>query len=273
MTDETPADAESTIARLESEIEQLRAQLAQANAGASIGDALAAAAIAEEIVAPATHQRLLEMIVETAADVISAKAGALFLIDEQQGDLVFQVALGGSADEVKEIRVPLGHGIAGGVALSGLPLAVSNSSEDRRWARDIGEKVGYVPESILCVPLFYDDRVIGALELLDKEGASSFTPGDLHTLSLFANQAGVTIEQSRTRMSAGALLAGSFGKEGALAEQLRGFGDQLEQDPRFAESLELARIVREIGQAGEKELSACRELLGAFAAYLRSRPR
>jgi signal transduction protein with GAF and PtsI domain len=133
----------------------LRVQLDQTGAAARIGDALAAAAIAEEIVAPATHQRLLEMIVETAASVISAKAGALFLIDEEAGDLVFQVALGGSADEVKNIRVPLGHGIAGGVALSGLPLAVSNVSSDRRWAKDIGEKADHVPASIVCVPLFY----------------------------------------------------------------------------------------------------------------------
>jgi len=89
--------------------------------------------------------------------------------------------------------------------------------------------------------------------------------------SLFAAQAGVTIEQSRTRLSAGALLAGAFGDKGALAEQLRGFGELLERDPRFATSLELARLVREVGRAGEKELTACREILRAFAGYLRSR--
>jgi GAF domain-containing protein len=274
MTEDAPhTDAESTVATLEAAVEELRAQLEQNATATRIGDALAAAVLAEEIVAPATHQRLLEMIVETAASVISAKAGALFLIDEQAGDLVFQVALGGSADEVKQIRMPLGHGIAGGVALSGLPIAVSNASSDRRWAKDIGEKVDYVPESIVCVPLFYEDRVIGALELLDKEGAPSFTPADLHTLSLFANQAGVTIEQSRTRLSAGALLAGAFGGDGALAEGLRSFGEALEHDPRFADSLELARLVREIAQAGEKELAICREILNAFAGYLRSRPK
>ena len=65
--------------------------------------------------------------------------------------------------------MPLGHGIAGGVALSGLPLAVTAAGSDPRWAKDIGERVGYVPESIVCVPLFYEDRVIGALELLDKD--------------------------------------------------------------------------------------------------------
>ena len=41
-------------------------------------------------------------------------------------------------------------------------------------------------------------EIIGVLELLDKEGASSFSPADMEALGLFANQAAVSIEQSRT---------------------------------------------------------------------------
>jgi GAF domain-containing protein len=215
-------------------------------------EALRTVVIGSEVGAPATHERLLELIVETAAAVISARAGALFLVDEEQGDLVFQVAFGGSADQVKNFRVPLGHGIAGGVALSGMPLAVSSASSDPRWAKDIGSSVQYAPDSIACVPLFYEDRVIGVLELLDKEGDSGFTPGDLHTLGLFANQAAVTIEQSLLRLGARAML-------------------EEEDDPTFRASLELAALVREIAQAGEKEAAACREILRAFAQYLRTR--
>ena len=147
----------------------------------------------------------------------------MFLVDEAAGDLVCEAAIGGSAEQVKAIRVPLGHGIAGGVALSGLPLAVAHASSDPRWAKDIGERVGYVPDSIVCVPLFYEDSVIGSLELLDKEGASSFSAADLHALSLFAHQAAVTIQQSRTRLNAGALLASALGEqgvEGQVAQQL-----------------------------------------------------
>jgi GAF domain-containing protein len=229
-------DGTRRLEQLESELEVLRT-----------------AVIGAEVAAPATHERLLEMIVETAASVISARAGALFLVDEEQGDLVFQAAYGGRAEDVKQFRVPLGHGIAGGVALSGLPIAVSSASTDPRWAKDIGSSVDYAPDSIACVPLFYEDRVIGALELLDKEGAQSFTPADLHTLGLFANQAAVTIEQSLLREGARALLAD-------------------DDDPAFRAALELAELVREIAQAGERELEACREILRSFAEYLRSRP-
>jgi GAF domain-containing protein len=274
--DEGTGDSESKIAKLEEDVRTLRLQVEQNFAASCICDALSEVVIIEELAAPASHSQLLEMILETAAGVISARAGALFLVDEAAGDLVCEAAIGGSAEQVKQIRLPLGHGIAGGVALSGLSLAVAEASSDPRWAKDIGERVGYVPESIVCVPLFYEDRVIGSLELLDKEGAPSFTPADLHALSLFAHQAAVTIEQSRTRLHAGALLAAAFGEEGvdgAVGQQLRGFGKLIDQDPTFRSALELARLVRGVARAGDRELHACREILRNFTEYVRAQPR
>jgi sigma-B regulation protein RsbU (phosphoserine phosphatase) len=63
------------------------------------------------------------MIVETAARVISARAGSLFLIDAEKQELTFEVALGEKAQQVKELRVPMGDGIAGLVAAMGQPGA------------------------------------------------------------------------------------------------------------------------------------------------------
>ena len=42
------------------------------------------------------------------------------------------------ATEVKKFRVPLGHGVAGLVALTGQPMAISQAHEDKRLATDIG---------------------------------------------------------------------------------------------------------------------------------------
>jgi signal transduction protein with GAF and PtsI domain len=112
------------------------------------------AAAASTIAALVTHSRLLEMIVETAAHAISARAAALFFIDEEAQELVFEVALGSKAEEAKKFRVPLGHGIAGLVAVSGQPMAVSDAESNPHQAADIARSVGYTPQSILCVPLF-----------------------------------------------------------------------------------------------------------------------
>src|SRR5229473_2833696 len=192
------AEALAVIARQAEEIERLQLQHADARLAEELRAVLIRSALAGTIATPVTHSRLLEMIVETAAQVISSQAASLFLVDEEHRELVFEIALGQKAQEVKKFRVPLGHGIAGHVAATGQPTATSGTV-DPRQAREIGESVGYVPRTILCVPLFYADRVIGVLELLDKAGEATFTMLDMHVLGLFANMAAVAIEQSRTR--------------------------------------------------------------------------
>lgn len=275
---DTLARAQETIARQQQEIERLRRQLADERFVEDLQEVFTLTAAAGAIASPVTHSRLLEMIVETAAHVISARAAALFLLDEEAEELVFEVALGSKAEEVKKFRVPLGHGIAGLVAVSGQPMAVSDAERDPRQAADIARSVGYTPQSILCVPLFYHDQIIGVLELLDKEGAPSFSATDMEDLGLFANQAGIAIEQSRTNRNLAALLGealktiGGGSEDPRLQERARAFSERLEEDAAFVRALDLARLVQEIAHQGENELEGCQAILRGFAEYLRSRP-
>ncbi len=274
------AEAQETIARQAEEIERLRRRGADERLAEDLKESLTLLSVAGTIASPVASSRLSEMIVETAAHVISARAAALFLVDEDAEELVFEVALGSKAEEVREFRVPLGHGIAGLVAVSGQPMAVSDAQGDPRQAADIAQSVGYAPDSILCVPLFYEDRVIGVLELLDKEGANSFSASDMEALGLFANQAAVAIEQSQLHRNLAALvgealesLSGVHGDatEGVM-RRANAFAARVEEDPEFKETLELARLVQEVASQGENELEACRAILHGFADYLRSRP-
>ena len=274
------ARAQETIAWQAEEIERLRYRLADELFVEDLREALALATSAGAIASPVSHPRLLEMIVETAAHVIFARAAALFLVDEEAQELIFEVALGSKAEEVRQFRIPLGHGIAGLVAVSGQPMAISDAASDPRQAADIAESVGYVPQSILCVPLFYNEQVIGVLELLDKEEASSFSATDMEHLALFADQAAVAIGQSRTNRNLAALLgevlaslgATDDGRSQGLQERARAFAEGLEEDATFTQALDLARLVQEIAHQGENELRGCHTILQGFAEYLRSRP-
>lgn len=268
-------EARVTIARQAEEIERLRERLQAERFAESLRDALSIASTTGTIGSPVTHKRLLEMIVETAAHVISARAAALFLLDDERQELVFEVALGSKAEEVKRFRVPLGHGIAGLVAVSGQPMALSDAQTDPRLAADIAESVGYVPENVLCVPLFYEDEIIGVLELLDKEGASSFSAADVAALGLFANQAAVALQQSRTHQNLAALVGEIVRAPGETVprEGERAFAALAEEDPAYRRARALAELVQEIAAEGEDELEACASVLRAFARYLRRRPR
>ncbi len=277
---EALARARQTIERQQQEIEHLEGRLADERFAEELKDAMTLAASAGAIASPVSHSRLLEMIVETAARVIFARAAALFLIDEEARELIFEVALGSKAEEVKRFRIPMGHGIAGLVAVSGQPMAVSDAASDPRQAADVARSVGYAPESILCVPLFYNEQVIGVLELLDKEGAPSFSATDMDDLGLFANQAAVAIEQSRTNRNLAALLGEVLkslgetddGRSQGLQERARAFAEGLEEDAAFSQAFDLARLVQEIAHQGENELRGCQAILRGFAEYLSSRP-
>lgn len=271
---------QAEVSRLQGEVDRLRRRLEDERFAEELRDALTLAAAAGEISSPVSHPRLLEMIVETAAGVIPSRSAALFLIDEEAEELVFEVALGPEAEQVRGFRVPLGHGIAGLVAVSGQPMAVSDAKADPRQAADIAESVGYAPGTILCVPLFYDEEVVGVLELLDRQGAPSFGTEDMATLGLFANQAAVAIEQSRVQGSVAAVLKEALRSSGGtqdyqrqgLEERAESFAAVVEGGTSHRRALELARLVGEISRRGEQEAAACRTILRGFADYLNSRP-
>ena len=241
-----------------------------------LADALAISAAAGTIAAPVSHLRLLEMIVETAAHVLRAEAASLLLLEEETDELVFEVATGAKADETKKFRVPLGHGVAGTVAATGQPLAIAGVDNEAR-AKDISEQIGYEPSSLLCVPLYYGDRIIGVLELLDKRGAETFGPDDIDALTLFASQAAVAIEYSRTQGDLAAVVARLIeslgdGGEGNPYDH-RAVAAAVSDDPAYGRTLELASLVHEIARRGDAEFNTCRAFLSDFAEYLRSRGR
>ncbi len=274
------AQAQKTIFRQENEIKALQQQLEREQFTQELRRLLNDATMTSIILSPFTRSRLLEMVVQTAADVISARSGSLFLIDEQAQDLVFEVAIGPEAQAVKQFRVPLGHGIAGLVAVSGQPMAIANADKDARLAIDIAHAVHYVPKSILCVPLFYEERIIGALELLDKTDASSFNPTDIQTLGLFANMAAIAIAQSqayRDQQSVLTMLLRTFveadpQRRQRLQQSAQAFSLWTETaNTTSMRTREMALLVHELLSYGEAEAAMCQSILQSFVTNLRAR--
>jgi GAF domain-containing protein len=279
--DPAPADlaeARAIIARQAEELDRLRRLSAESHFAEELRQVLIKSALVGTLAAPVSHSRLLEMIVETAAQVINSQAASLFLVDDEHHELVFEVALGQKAAEVKKFRVPMGHGIAGHVAATGQPTATSGAA-DPRHASEISESVGYVPRTILCVPLFYADRVIGVLELLDKADEAPFTMLDMHVLGLFANLAAVAVEQSRTREDMSGVISDMVlessngdGSDQRLIEGTRRLARDVADDQRYQQALSLARLIEEISRNGDRELAFCQSILRAFAEYQRAQP-
>jgi GAF domain-containing protein len=222
---------------------------------------------------PADHDELLRSIIAAARGVFEATACSLALLDEGQEELVFHMASGGAEQAIVGMRVPVGSGIAGWVVTSGQPIAIQDAARDPRFARDIAESLGYVPNTILAMPLETDREIIGAIEVLDPRGGGPGGASDLELLSLFARQAALAIESSRVFSELGRAL---FTAAARVAED-RNVVAALElvaresagPDPELAE---LAARFAELGRLGLRERAAATRLLEVFLAYLRGRP-
>jgi signal transduction protein with GAF and PtsI domain len=248
---------------------------------AELRAALTLAGATETLATPSPPDRLLELIVQTAARAVPAPEGALFLIDPERRVLTFDVVIGPSGDRVKDLEVPLGKGIAGLVAASGQPLAIANAQQDPRHARDIAEQAGYFPDTILAVPVTAPDGTpIGVLELLDRQGQPTFDLADMELLSVFAQQVALVLELRRAHASLGALVGRALGSLGGLppemerhvAERTAAFAAAVAADPAARRTQELAELVVAISRRGPTVQRACVGVLDVFAEYLRATP-
>src|ERR1700693_1569744 len=101
-------------------------------------------------------------------------------------------------------------------------MIVANVDEDSRHAADIARVAGFSPKSILCVPLVNNDRVIGVLEVLDKQRGEPFLPRDMECFELFAKWASVAMALPPTGHTLTALLTLSVtGATGSTDEETR----------------------------------------------------
>ena len=137
---------------------------------------------------------LLAQIIGATTKLLDADRSTLFLYDKKTDELWSRVAEG---MEVKEIRFPAGHGIAGAVLSTGTPENVSDPYSHPAFNPEIDLRTGYKTESILCMPIVNKagDR-IGVTQVLNKRGGL-FTSRDEERLSAFTAQIAVTLENSQ----------------------------------------------------------------------------
>ena len=149
------------------------------------------AAVADDlgsIKAPMEGRRQLQAVCRAARLALDAAAVSIARLD---GDTLVYEAADGQGQAVVDTRLPISRGIAGYVARTSQALIIEQVSGDPRFARDIAERVGYVPESILATPIV-DERgdVMGVLYVLDRGRHAGDT---LAIASAFADQASLLL--------------------------------------------------------------------------------
>jgi GAF domain-containing protein len=151
---------------------------------------------------------VLRSVVDTTVLLFGAEAASIALYDPVSERLVFEVAAGTQGEGVVGVSIAPDAGVAGYVFTTGQPLALSDVAGDRRFGRATAEQTGYVPRSLVAVPLIDDEGTIGVLEVLDKRSQAAFDLHDIELASVFARQAAVAIRVSRLERDTASLLRG-----------------------------------------------------------------
>ncbi len=140
---------------------------------------------------------LLKKIISAARELTNTEAASIMLIEPSTGDLRFEIASNIPIQEMEEIIIPKGSGIAGWVALHGEPRVINDVTTEPTWSNRVDDTIEFHTRSILAVPLRTHTKVIGVLEGINKIGGGGWTEDDINTLNTLASQAAIAIENAR----------------------------------------------------------------------------
>jgi diguanylate cyclase (GGDEF)-like protein len=151
-----------------------------------------------------TIEELYSHILSTAAKFLGACSGSLMILDESGHALRIVASLGLNEQISKSLNIKIGEGIAGKVAATGAPIVVNDIETDSRVATT--NRPRYRTKSFISIPFSQDRKIIGVLNLADKEGNDIFTESDLQLLALLLGQAAMVLERTQSRQQAEMLI-------------------------------------------------------------------
>lgn len=134
--------------------------------------------------------------IEAAVRLVDAETGSLLFLDDETGDLYFDVALGEKGESIKTIRLKRGQGIAGWVAEHQEPVIINDVQNDPRFFKDADKKSEFETRAMVCLPVRLKDKLVGVLEAINKR-QGLFDSEDRELLTALSNQVAVAIENAR----------------------------------------------------------------------------
>lgn len=137
---------------------------------------------------------LFSKILHKISELLSAENWSLLLLDEATGELHFQVSVELDLEQVRQVRLRLGQGIAGKVALEQKPMVIEDVTKCEFFSGQVDQITGCSTRSIICVPLVFGGKTVGVIEVVNPR---SLEGDPLPLLSIIADYAAIAVENMR----------------------------------------------------------------------------
>lgn len=142
-------------------------------------------------------QKVLQTIMEKISEFLHPDTWSLLMLDDKTQELCFEIAVGVGADQLKDVRLKIGEGIAGWVAQHEEAVLVEDVKRDSRFTARVDELTQADTRSVVCVPIKGRARILGVIELVNCLGKGSFRKEDIPILKNLADYAAIAIENAR----------------------------------------------------------------------------
>jgi signal transduction histidine kinase len=140
---------------------------------------------------------LLNQILSDAVEILNCEAGSLLLVDEDTGDLIFEVALGPVGESLLGTRIPPGTGLVGKAVDSRQAIIANDVRRSKEWFAIPDAQTGFTTNDLLVVPMQFKEKVIGVIEVINRKDKLPFNLDDQELLIAFASQAAIAFENAR----------------------------------------------------------------------------
>ncbi len=221
------------IDRAATELVVMRAQVDEARDATErwVGQLEVAQRAAARMAGRASVRDVAATVADEIRAIVDYHACRVYVLEEPD-NLVPVVAAGDNGYEtidLDDLRLKVGEGISGWVAANGRPLLIPDANADPRGLPIPG--TDDIDESMVVVPMRYDDRVTGVIAL-SKLGLHQFDVADVRILSILADQAATAIQS-----------ATAIGASKALAEDLRRIADLSSALSRSLDTRQVADLI------------------------------
>ncbi|MDA9101190.1 GAF domain-containing sensor histidine kinase [Omnitrophica bacterium] len=139
---------------------------------------------------------LVELALDNILSMVGAHAGSLFMWDEYQKTFVLKASRGPYREKISNKQVRLREGILGHIGDQGAAVLVKNISSDSRF-QSISRYHHYRSSSFLSIPLIARNKLMGIINITERENLVPFDETDLDRAEVFAKHVAIAMENTR----------------------------------------------------------------------------
>ncbi|MBK8903885.1 MAG: GAF domain-containing protein [Anaerolineaceae bacterium] len=151
--------------------------------------------ITQTITASLDLQEVIHLTIQQVHDSWEIEASSLWLLNEASQTLRVLTNVGTAVEMVEKLELTLKQGIVGKVVRTGKPIYTNDVAHHEDHFHQADVQTGFKTRSLLCVPLIFRGKVVGAMQLLNKIDGD-FHEGDLERARAIAAAIAIAVSNA-----------------------------------------------------------------------------